>query len=394
LPRPPKTSPNYTQLNEWGCEVCHTPHFAPTAEELLNFTTVGPEPFSCTSAGCHSSEPPPAHAATGTQPTQAMMSSGMATLRPGTAPDIAFQIRKQSAHHEIPGAPQTAMRIRGTGVQFGARGSTCVDCHNPHLTAGSDIGQRKPPFASAALRGVSGVDRNGLVVQSVRYEYEVCFKCHSDFSPQFSYVPRVINAANTRLQFDPANSSYHPVIAMGTNPNVPSIPSSLTPTLSTSSMLYCTACHADDEGGSRGPHGSSYPPILRDRYESADNTPENFENYALCYRCHERQSILRDDSFKPAIGNRRTPSGGGHSGHLRSGAPCSACHDAHGVSDAAFSASDTRGTGSHTNLINFDTRIVQPKTGTDYPVFTDTGTFSGSCNLLCHGVEHDNWSYP
>ena len=63
LPRPPKTWPTYTQLNEWGCEACHTPHFAPTAEELLNFTAAPPAPFSCTSAGCHSSEPPPIHGA-------------------------------------------------------------------------------------------------------------------------------------------------------------------------------------------------------------------------------------------------------------------------------------------------------------------------------------------
>ena len=40
-------------------------------------------------------------------------------------------------------------------------------------------------------------------------------------------------------------------------------------------VIYCTTCHADDEGGSRGPHGSSFPPILRERYETADNTPES-----------------------------------------------------------------------------------------------------------------------
>jgi predicted CXXCH cytochrome family protein len=58
LPRPPKTWPTYTQLNEWGCEACHTPHFAPTAEQLLNFTAAPPAPFSCTSAGCHAPSRP------------------------------------------------------------------------------------------------------------------------------------------------------------------------------------------------------------------------------------------------------------------------------------------------------------------------------------------------
>ena len=52
------------------------------------------------------------------------------------------------------------------------------------------------------------------------------------------------------------------------------------------------------------------------------------------------------------------------------------------------------GTGSHTHLVNFDTTIVSPRAGAQYPVFTDTGTFSGSCTLVCHGVDHDNASYP
>ena len=63
-------------------------------------------------------------------------------------------------------------------------------------------------------------------------------------------------------------------------------------------MIYCTTCHADDEGGSRGPHGSSFAPILKQRYETADNTPESYDNYALCYQCHDRTSILRDASFR------------------------------------------------------------------------------------------------
>lgn len=178
---------------------------------------------------------------------------------------------------------------------------------------------------------------------------------------------------------------------MGRNLDVPSIPSSLDPTMTSASVIYCTSCHADDEGGSRGPHGSMYPPILKERYETNDNTPENLQNYALCYRCHERSSILRDTSFRTRTA-RTTPSGGGHSGHLAGGAPCSACHDPHGISD--LSQIGFGNTGSHTHLINFDKRIVGPKPGMEYPIFKDTGSFSGSCTLLCHGYLHDNAAYP
>ena len=45
LPRPPKTWPTWTEVREWGCESCHTPHFAPTAEQLLNFTDAPPSPY-------------------------------------------------------------------------------------------------------------------------------------------------------------------------------------------------------------------------------------------------------------------------------------------------------------------------------------------------------------
>jgi hypothetical protein len=245
------------------------------------------------------------------------------------------------------------------------------------------------------LRGVSGIDRNGMEVASATYEYEVCFKCHSDNTPDLNYVPRVRSVTNTRLAFDPSNPSYHPVVSMGKNFDVPSIPSAFEPNMSASTVIYCTTCHADDEGGSRGPHGSSFPPILKERYEMADNTPESYANYALCYRCHDRSSILRDTSFRKSVKTLK----GGHSGHLAAGAPCSACHDPHGVYDPAatgpMGAAGATGTGSHTHLINFDTRIVLPKPGSAYPVFTDNNKmFSGSCTLVCHGVVHDNTSYP
>jgi predicted CXXCH cytochrome family protein len=380
LPRPPKTWPNYTQLNEWGCEVCHTPHFAPTAEQLLNFTAAPPDPYSCTTTGCHSAASPPFHGAAATVQVGALREA------PVAGADIARQTRKLSGHREPLGIAPMVSRPPGGAAESGVRSVTCVDCHNPHLTA---RGRAEAPYASSMLRGVRGVDRNGAAVRSVTYEYEVCFKCHSDNTPDLNYVPRVIVTTNLRRAFDTANSSYHPVLAIGRNLNIPSIPSPFEPTMSPATMIYCTTCHADDDGGSHGPHGSSYRPILRERYETIDNTPEGYDNYALCYRCHNRSSILSDASFRTKT-PRQTASGGGHSGHLAAGAPCSACHDAHGVNDMGTMS----GTGSHTHLINFDITIAFPKAGATYPIFQDTGMFSGSCTLVCHGVAHDNTSYP
>jgi hypothetical protein len=295
---------------------------------------------------------------------------------------------KISAHRQQPSLARTAPRGKTGLAQRGIFSVDCVDCHNPHVA--NDL-KAEAPYVSGMLQGVSGVDRSGAELTVARYEYEVCFKCHADYNRDLVTIPRVVNMTNTRLAFDPANVSYHPVIGMGRNLNIPSIPSTLEPTLSPTQIISCTSCHADDAGGSRGPHGSSYPPILKERYETADNTPESYDSYALCYRCHERSSILADASFRRKS-LRTTASGGGHSGHLSSGIPCSACHDPHGVSDLA--GVGVGGTGSHTHLINFDVRVVLPLPGAPFPVFNDTATFSGSCALVCHGVVHNNFSYP
>jgi predicted CXXCH cytochrome family protein len=406
---------------EKGCEVCHTAHFA-RATPLLNYTS---SDFCLT---CHSSGPPPAHVvvldiktasdeggaadirsqisiapgrdtASGCAQSchsltdvtssyiQAASLSSDKSLQMFQSPpismagraDIKGQMMKRSGHHEQSGINDRVFG-RSKRESRSVNGNvTCVDCHNPHA---ANRQTAYSPYASGMLKGVRGIDRNGIEVASATYEYEVCFKCHADNTADIQFIPRVIGSTNMRLLFDTANPSYHPVVGMGKNVIIPSLPSSFNPRLQASDVIYCTDCHGDDAGGSKGPHGSSFAPILRERYETGDYTPESPGNYALCYRCHNRDSIMRDDSFRKNLAGR-----GGHSGHLAKGTPCSVCHDPHGVTDNLL-------TGSHTHLINFDIRIVLPKPGTNYPIFNDAGIFSGGCTLLCHGRLHDNETYP
>jgi hypothetical protein len=268
------------------------------------------------------------------------------------------------------------------------RAVVCADCHDPHAMRDQPA---DPPFVSGLVAGSPGVDRRGAPLERATYEYEICLRCHGDDTGDAEYVPRAVASTNTRLVFDPDNASVHPVFTGGRNPDVPSIPSTLTPDLTVSDQIACTSCHADDEDGSRGPHGSQYAPILRERYETGDGAVESFESYALCYRCHERESILGDESFRPSIA-RTTGSGGGHRGHLMAGISCAACHDPHGVPTAAGLAPPAG--GDHTHLVNFDLRVAAPLPGAELPVFRDGGTQAGSCALVCHGVTHGPATYP
>ena len=210
----------------------------------------------------------------------------------------------------------------------------------------------------------------------------MCFKCHADnlSNLQRPDVIRQIVQNNTRLEFQPSNPSFHPVIRPRFNNEVVS----LIPPLRVGAVIRCTSCHNSDLAGSggtpapSGPHGSIYSPILIDNYATADYTMESVRAYALCYRCHDRQSILNDRSFPL------------HRRHIvQARSPCSACHDAHGISR-------TQGTSrNHSNLINFDLSIVRPATGglASRIEYEDTGPRQGNCTLTCHGVVHVRFEY-
>ena len=157
---------------------------------------------------------------------------------------------------------------------------------------------------------------------------------------------------------------------------------SLDPSIPSGTLIRCTDCHNNDSGrraggtGPDGPHGSTYDFLLERNYTVRDDTPESEYDYALCYECHRRVSILGNESFPE------------HARHVRDqDAPCSACHDPHGVSTTAGGGSD------HTHLINFDITIVRPLTGTVRMRFEDLGRLAGRCTLTCHGRDHDEQNY-
>lgn len=333
---PPNPWPNIPArtVAEAGCGSCHTPHKAGTPQRLLvqaNWEAV------CLS--CHNG-----HVA---------------------AANLAVEVVKLSRHDL---AATAGVHDPTEDLVNPRRHVTCVDCHNPHA---ANTGEAAAPLAPGALAGVAGISASGAPVNPIAQSHELCFRCHADSRQKGpAYVDRDQPETNTRLEFSTANASYHPVEAAGRNPDVPSL---LSP-WRTSSVITCTDCHNNDQGpgaggkGPNGPHGSAFAPILERRLELADFRGESAAAYSLCYKCHSRESVLANQSFLL------------HREHVVDDeAACTTCHDPHGVNGA-------------THLINFNRAYVSPN-AVGRLDWRDGGRLRGTCNLACHGYDHQDAAY-
>ena len=348
---------NGTGINPWphttattvadnACENCHAPHAAGAKPRLLNFADEERNCFSCHSGTV-------------------------------AAKNIQAEFNKFSAH---PILNTTGIHDPAEDPINGPRHAECADCHNPHASKATTA---SAPNASGALNGVLGITASGSTINSVANEYELCFRCHADSIGRGSAkVDRQFVQTNTRLEFQPGNGSFHPIETVGRNSSVPSLIAPWT----TGSRMYCTDCHNNDQGpgaggtGPKGPHGSTYTPLLERQLILTDNNSENIANYALCYKCHSRDSILADDSFKAANSLNQDRN---HRFHvINQKTACTTCHDSHGVATAQ-------------HLMNFNTGPGYVTASSNGRIeYISTGTRSGNCSLTCHGADHNATSYP
>lgn len=332
----------FMNMADGACAACHASHSAPYREQLLH------ERPSQLCLDCH---------------------DGL------TARNVLPTVNLRSGHRINPTGTQEREPERRLRT---SRYVECTDCHNPHAVAanvprGTTGLAGQTPVIPPALRYVQGVSLAGASLETSRFYYEVCFQCHADRPVRVrDRIPRQRDTAgNIRMQFLPTVASAHPVAFPARNRG--EVPSLLAQ-YRTQSFISCQDCHNNPDsvanGGTQanGPHGSRFEHLLVANYTTDDFTIESPQAYDLCYRCHDRNSILGDESFPH------------HRNHIvRGRSPCSACHDPHGV---------TGSRSNHSALINFDISIVGGRR-----FFLDTGRFSGTCTLECHGVDHVNFTY-
>lgn len=291
------------------------------------------------------------------------------------------------------------------------RHAECADCHNSHASY-AQVGTPVAPALQADLAGVSGYDTTGAILPAAK-EYQVCYKCHADSTnkpatstygrtairypggatpatalPTGDPLPPATPADqyNLRLKFNGtighnvtgsnivtttngslrANMLY--VDGVTPNPNRP---------LTTSTIIYCTDCHNNDQArssngtGPNGPHGSLYPHLLQlNLYQDSGGGGgggggSGTTGMALCNKCHDTSKL----------------SGTEHGSEHRN-AGCTTCHDPHGVIGGNASANRA--------MMNFDTAVALKST--TYWGFAYVSA-KGYCYTNCHGENHNGRSY-
>lgn len=271
---------------------------------------------------------------------------------------------------------------------------SCTGCHDPH---GKERG---------GLRQTAFDSRGQVLDRRPQAVAEVCFGCHA--GPEAAPLPS--GQPDLGALFGKGAASSHAIGATSAgHPELPSLRAS-----AFQGALDCGSCHDNpDPTGARGPHVSTQASILKAPFgREQDLARLGSRANDLCYLCHDKQSILSNQSF---------PSHGQHLSGFTSGGPASAQRQAPAFSEAAAilglrSPRDFRpgragafqpGYGEPTtcatchashgslrqpSLVEFDRSVVSPSS-VGGPSFQRSGFGHGTCTLSCHGYDHVQTRY-
>ena len=410
-------------INAAQCGICHRAHTA-KAPALLVKGSQSTLCFTC-------------HDGTG---SNANVKAQYQLVRPVNNPAA----REYYSHDAIAPSTHTASRLD----EFGGvsnRHSECADCHNSHqvtVAAGRDSAETTTGWdASPRLAGVSGVsvvngaagaapaytflsgaDTNVVPANLVTREYQLCFKCHSGFTTLTSNTGLKPSqyTLDKGVEFNPANPSFHPIEAKGTNQTTKmnlslkgDSPYRLFDNLTSESTIRCVNCHTSGStadvpspspGTALAPHTSSNRGILirnyQDRVLKSAGSAYSSDDFALCYVCHavepfgpggtnsatnfkEHAFHLTElaDKSSGGTGDIDTPGAG------QGNAVCAECHFR--LHSTTYKDGSQGIDGSR--LVNFAPNVTT--NGSGVRSWTKGATGSGSCTLTCHGYRHSPESY-
>lgn len=265
--------------------------------------------------------------------------------------DVEAEFRKLYHHPVLEGTGHSPVERLDGGRMSEVRHSECVDCHDPHQRVAGGL---------RSVDRVSGLTLSGEIIEESVFEYQVCLKCHGDRPVAYGITHTL------REEFGLEARSQHPVTRDPSGREMPSVLPH-----AANRRLLCSDCHgSDDPDGPRGPHGSRHEFLLRGNYDTGIYAEESPLAFELCYGCHDRESILSDESFPL------------HSLHIQGdplagtrGTSCFTCHASHG------SPSDP-------SLVRFNSDAVAPGGPLRQVQFLQMGERSGECSLSCHGHDH------
>ena len=257
-------------------------------------------------------------------PSSPTYPAGGVQLAGGVARVLVTDIGAVGPSRHAEEAPSAAAHV-STETASVTRHVACSDCHDAHLASVAASSTVQLP---GALKGAMGVRPENLAAgvafgspERASADYEVCFKCHSGYSP--SATRSIASEVSTRA------ASYHPVeSALATPTNASG--STLTTATAVGATIRCGSCHGTSiPGAPSGPHVSPDAPLLVRPYFGTDASDSN----QLCLTCHRSEVYLT--GLDDGVGGRSGFFGGSaqnrlHSYHSGLGFACESCHVSHG----------------------------------------------------------------
>jgi predicted CXXCH cytochrome family protein len=409
---PGATSPHIQSgLASDSCAGCHAAHDAQGPMLLQE-----PEPQSATCFSCHDG------------------TGALSDVRSDWEdPSLPANDAATGSYYSHP-ATVTGGHVSGIEDEFAGvlnRHAVCADCHQPHLADATKAIQSTGGWSAsgaiqapgvAVTNGAAGAAPTYAWKQVATFEYELCLKCHSGYTtlPAQDAAHPSRWALDKSIELNPANGSYHPVEAAGTNQS-----SAMTASLAgtspyklwsfeTDETVRCLNCHGDSNlakpatpptadarlDNHAGPNRGILIAPYRDRLLKSVADPYLAQDFGLCYVCHaeapqldDSGDVRTDTNFSWHGYHNTSISGDGTGGTDidvqgagRGNAICAECHfRTHGTALAIGTQAQAP------RLVNFAPN-VRPVNGV--LSFTPAGTSTmGSCTLNCHGKNHVNYGY-